>query len=51
MPYFRIKQSLFGEQNEVKREFVGASLGLSRVSVSLRLNSFKMRFWISSSDR
>ncbi|MGL2406242.1 hypothetical protein ACOWMD_06110 [Helicobacter pylori] len=44
MPYFRIKQSLFGEQNEVKREFVGVSSGLSRVSVSLRLNSFKMRF-------
>ncbi|MFP6099007.1 hypothetical protein ACLGAQ_01935 [Helicobacter pylori] len=44
MPYFRIKQSLFGEQNEVKREFVGVSLGFSRVSVSLGLNSFKMRF-------
>ncbi|WP_276318091.1 hypothetical protein [Helicobacter pylori] len=44
MPYFRIKQSLFGEQNEVKREFVGASLGLFGVSVSLRLNSFKTRF-------
>ncbi|MGH1602185.1 hypothetical protein ACRBDH_02210 [Helicobacter pylori] len=44
MPYFRIKQSLFGEQNEVKREFVGVFLRLFRVSVSLRLNSFKMRF-------
>ncbi|MDU9775308.1 hypothetical protein [Helicobacter pylori] len=43
MPYFRIKQSLFGEQNEVKRAFVG-SLGLFGVSVSLRLNSFKTRF-------
>ncbi|MFP6052736.1 hypothetical protein [Helicobacter pylori] len=41
MPYFRIKQSLFGEQNEVKRAFVGVSLGLS---VSLRLNSFKTLF-------
>ncbi|MDU9728708.1 hypothetical protein RGC45_06490 [Helicobacter pylori] len=40
MPYFRIKQSLFGEQNEVKRAFVGVSLGL-RQSVFLRLNSFK----------
>ncbi|MGL2685852.1 hypothetical protein ACQJ7F_01020 [Helicobacter pylori] len=44
MPYFRIKQSRLWEQNEVKREFVGVSLGLSRVSVSLRLNSFKTRF-------
>ncbi|MGL2750562.1 hypothetical protein ACQJ8S_04000 [Helicobacter pylori] len=44
MPYFRIKQSLFGEQNEVKREFVGVSLELSWVSVSLRLNSFKTLF-------
>ncbi|WP_269666209.1 hypothetical protein [Helicobacter pylori] len=44
MPYFRIKQSLLWEQNEVKKGFVGASLELSRVSVSLRLNSFKMRF-------
>ncbi|MDU9790160.1 hypothetical protein RGC53_04885 [Helicobacter pylori] len=44
MPYFRIKQSLFGEQNEVKREFVGVSSGLSWQSASLRLNSFKMRF-------
>ncbi|WP_331273262.1 hypothetical protein [Helicobacter pylori] len=46
MPYFRIKQSLFGEQNEVKRVFVGVSLGL-RQSVSLRLkrlNSFKTLF-------
>ncbi|WP_332370107.1 hypothetical protein [Helicobacter pylori] len=41
MPYFRIKQSLFGEQNEVKRAFVGVFLGLSR---SLRLNSFKTLF-------
>ncbi|MFP6153004.1 hypothetical protein ACLGBE_01585 [Helicobacter pylori] len=45
MPYFRIKQSLFGEQNEVKREFfVGVSSGLFRVSVFLRLNSFKTLF-------
>ncbi|MFP6041739.1 hypothetical protein [Helicobacter pylori] len=44
MPYFRIKQSLFGEQNEVKREFVGVSSGLFGVSVSLRLNSFKTLF-------
>ncbi|MGL2669580.1 hypothetical protein ACQJ7K_01390 [Helicobacter pylori] len=44
MPYFRIKQSLFGEQNEVKKGFVVASLELFGVSVSLRLNSFKMRF-------
>ncbi|WP_280515562.1 hypothetical protein [Helicobacter pylori] len=41
MPYFRIKQSLFGEQNEVKRAFVEVSLELS---VSLRLNSFKTLF-------
>ncbi|WP_390461443.1 hypothetical protein [Helicobacter pylori] len=27
-PYFRIKHSLFKEQNEVKREFVGVSSGL-----------------------
>nr|WP_237015818.1 hypothetical protein [Helicobacter pylori] len=45
MPYFRIKQSLFGEQNEVKRAFVvGVSLGLFGRSVSLRLNSFKTLF-------
>ncbi|WP_276317732.1 hypothetical protein [Helicobacter pylori] len=44
MPYFRIKQSLFREQNEVKREFVGVSLGLFGVSVFLRLNSFKTLF-------
>ncbi|MDU9807322.1 hypothetical protein [Helicobacter pylori] len=44
MLYFRIKQSLFGEQNEVKREFVGVSLGLFRLSVFFRLNSFKTRF-------
>ncbi|WP_275690084.1 hypothetical protein [Helicobacter pylori] len=44
MPYFRIKQSLFLEQNEVKKGFVGVSLGLFGVSVSLRLNSFKTRF-------
>ncbi|EPZ93760.1 hypothetical protein [Helicobacter pylori] len=44
MPYFRIKHSLFGEQNEVKREFVGVFLGFFRQSVLLRLNSFKMRF-------
>ncbi|MFP6160997.1 hypothetical protein ACLGBN_05330 [Helicobacter pylori] len=49
MPYFRIKQSLFGEQNEVKRASVGVSLGLfwqsvSLQSVSLRLNSFKTLF-------
>ncbi|WP_390467980.1 hypothetical protein [Helicobacter pylori] len=44
MPYFRIKQSLFKEQNEVKREFVGVSLGLFKQSVFLRLNSFKIRF-------
>ncbi|WP_308441163.1 hypothetical protein [Helicobacter pylori] len=41
MPYFRIKQSLFLEQNEVKRAFVEVSLELS---VSLRLNSFKTLF-------
>ncbi|MFT2775098.1 hypothetical protein ACMWQQ_03585 [Helicobacter pylori] len=40
MPYFRIKQSLFLEQNEVKRAFVG----LFGQSVSLRLNSFKTLF-------
>ncbi|MFS7886012.1 hypothetical protein ACMAWI_03135 [Helicobacter pylori] len=44
MPYFRIKQSLFGEQNEVKRGFVVASSGLFGVSASLRLNSFKTLF-------
>ncbi|WP_276206467.1 hypothetical protein [Helicobacter pylori] len=44
MPYFRIKHSLFKEQNEVKREFVGVSLGLFRQSVILRLNSFKILF-------
>ncbi|WP_276147888.1 hypothetical protein [Helicobacter pylori] len=44
MPYFRIKQSLFLEQNEVKREFVGLSLGLFGQSASLRLNSFKTLF-------
>nr|WP_276317756.1 hypothetical protein [Helicobacter pylori] len=44
MPYFRIKQSLLWEQNEVKRGFVVASLELSRVSVFLRLNSFKIFF-------
>ncbi|WP_269799367.1 hypothetical protein [Helicobacter pylori] len=44
MPYFRIKQSLFKEQNEIKREFVGVSLGLFRQSVILRLNSFKILF-------
>ncbi|MGL2594087.1 hypothetical protein ACQJ6B_02275 [Helicobacter pylori] len=44
MPYFRMKQSLLWEQNEVKKGFVVASLGLFRVSVSLRLNSFKTRF-------
>ncbi|WP_367711157.1 hypothetical protein [Helicobacter pylori] len=44
MPYFRIKQSLFGEQNEVKKGFVGVSSGLFRQSVFLRLNSFKTLF-------
>ncbi|WP_258221633.1 hypothetical protein [Helicobacter pylori] len=44
MPYFRIKQSLFGEQNEVKREFVGVSSELFGVSVFFRLNSFKTLF-------
>ncbi|WP_437342463.1 hypothetical protein [Helicobacter pylori] len=44
MPYFRIKQSLFEEQNEVKREFVGVSSKLFGQSVSLRLNSFKTHF-------
>ncbi|WP_275528196.1 hypothetical protein [Helicobacter pylori] len=44
MPYFRIKQSRLWEQNEVKKGFVGVSLGLFGVSVFLRLNSFKMRF-------
>ncbi|WP_268233945.1 hypothetical protein [Helicobacter pylori] len=44
MPYFRIKQSLFLEQNEVKRALVGVSLGLFGQSVSLRLNSFKTLF-------
>ncbi|MFT2704581.1 hypothetical protein ACMWP2_02665 [Helicobacter pylori] len=44
MPYFRIKQSLFLEQNEVKRAFVGVSLGFFGQSVSLRLNSFKTLF-------
>ncbi|WP_283242093.1 hypothetical protein [Helicobacter pylori] len=43
MPYFMIKQSLFGEQNEVKRAFVGVSR-LFWQSVSLRLNSFKTLF-------
>ncbi|MGL2610312.1 hypothetical protein ACQJ5H_03445 [Helicobacter pylori] len=44
MPYFRIKQSLFGEQNEVKRGFVGVSSWLFGQSVLLKLNSFKTRF-------
>ncbi|WP_269459359.1 hypothetical protein [Helicobacter pylori] len=44
MPYFRIKQSLFGEQNEVKREFVGVFSRLFGQSVFLRLNSFKTLF-------
>ncbi|WP_390611276.1 hypothetical protein [Helicobacter pylori] len=44
MPYFRIKHSLFGEQNEVKKGFVWVSLGLSWQSVILRLNSFKTLF-------
>ncbi|WP_278247072.1 hypothetical protein [Helicobacter pylori] len=44
MPYFRIKQSLFGEQNEVKKGFVGVFSWLFGVSVFLRLNSFKIFF-------